>query len=99
MESRNRIGEYQPDKYDYTRNRISRIKYQYGLTPEGYGDMLRSQESRCAICQRNVKLDIDHDHVNDRVRGLLCGKCNKGLGLFKDSEHLLSAAIAYLRMK
>jgi hypothetical protein len=51
----------------------------------------------CAICgTKGVKLHIDHCHMTNHVRGLLCHNCNTGLGLFKDDVRLLAAAIAYL---
>lgn len=68
--------------------------------------MAEAQKHLCAICgqpekeQRNGiirHLAVDHDHATGKVRALLCQSCNKGLGLFMDSEDLLLAAIAYLR--
>jgi hypothetical protein len=55
---------------------------------------------------RNWKvLAVDHDHsccdktpcCGKCVRGLLCVKCNKGIGMFEDSIELLNTAIDYLR--
>mgnify|MGYP001585018387 CR=1 FL=1 len=56
---------------------------------------------RCKICnvhQKELKhqLGVDHNHTTGKVRGLLCGSCNKGLGLFKDSIELLLKASYYL---
>lgn len=65
------------------------------------------QGNKCAICNKPfVKTpQLDHDHnccPNDLmcekcIRGALCGVCNKGLGLFKDSIELLISAVEYLR--
>jgi hypothetical protein len=39
---------------------------------------------------------IDHDHKNNKIRGLLCAICNQALGLFKDNIKNLQEAIKYL---
>lgn len=58
----------------------------------------RHQRNRCAICySEEVKLHVDHDHISGVVRGLLCGSCNRGLGLFSDVDEVLLSAIEYLR--
>lgn len=75
----------------------------YGLTPEQYDAILSAQGGVCAICKTNWMrggyrhLDVDHDHTTGKVRGLLCGRCNRGLGYFKDNPQNLAAAIDYLR--
>lgn len=74
------------------------IKYNYGLTFEAYTKLREKQQDRCAICSREQKrLNIDHDHLTKQVRGLLCRKCNYGLGFFGDDTQLLEKAIAYLQ--
>lgn len=59
------------------------------------------QNYRCAICgcdedREGRRFAIDHDHDTGLVRGLLCTRCNVGLGYFSDSVEKLSAAIKYL---
>ena len=59
------------------------------------------QQNRCAICKvKQEELDydlvLDHDHVTGRIRGLLCHKCNTGIGLLQDDPDILQNAIDYL---
>jgi hypothetical protein len=77
------------------------IRRQYGITLAQYDDMLEQQDYKCAICGNEDevegrKLAVDHCHTTGTVRGLLCGKCNRGLGLFYDNKALLEKAIKYL---
>lgn len=87
--------------------RKSRLARWYGLTEGEYEHRLQSQGGGCAICGAeetatdyrtgNVRpLAVDHDHNTGSSRGLLCGRCNKGLGCFGDDPELLSAAFQYL---
>lgn len=72
----------------------------YGITLADYYALLHSQGSSCAICRVDDEtygtLFIDHEHSSGRVRGLLCGHCNFGLGHFRDSVDLLTAATSYI---
>lgn len=58
--------------------------------------MLAEQNGLCKICNRNKELVVDHCPKTGKVRGLLCGKCNKGLGHFFDNKNYLKQAINYL---
>lgn len=78
----------------------------YGLTPEKYQYLLSQQNGNCAICKNppNIRLNgrikslaVDHDHKSNKVRGLLCDRCNRALGLFGDDLIILQDAIAYLK--
>lgn len=83
--------------------RKSWLKIKYGMTPAQYDVLLASQGGACAICgslpsdPRGFKLHVDHDHGTGRVRGILCGPCNAGLGSFRDDTVRMERAIAYLR--
>jgi len=72
----------------------------YGILPSQYGAMLSGQDGVCAICgetcSRGNRLCVDHCHDSMAVRGLLCGKCNSGLGMFRDNPDLLRKAAEYL---
>lgn len=79
------------------RNAISR---KYGLSPSDFGSRLASQGFACALCTKPLAEDdarVDHCHSSGKVRGLLCVKCNTGLGFLGDSETGLLRAIEYLR--
>lgn len=76
----------------------------YGITPEEFKRLFESQDRRCAICKSDIPRrkggiawHLDHDHITGQVRGILCTKCNLGLGYFNDDEELLETAIAYIR--
>lgn len=78
----------------------------YGITYDKYKEILIEQDGKCAICgsgiggNRNMtekRLFIDHNHITGKVRGLLCSKCNVGIGNLRDSPELLEKAAQYLR--
>lgn len=72
----------------------------YGLTEADYEAMQIAQGFRCAICHSTPppgeRLAVDHCHDTGAVRGLLCRRCNTGIGLLRDDPQILSAAVAYL---
>ena len=70
----------------------------YGLTRDAVHAMSENQNAMCAICGEIKQLTVDHDHVTNKVRGLLCGSCNRGIGLFHESVDSLNKAIQYLIM-
>lgn len=77
------------------------LKHEFGLSIEQYKLLLYIQDNKCAICKRNEseftkKLSVDHDHSTNKIRGLLCGNCNRAIGLFKEDKEVISKAIDYL---
>lgn len=85
-------------------NRKSRyLKKTYGLTPDEWSALLTAQGGRCAICGRKDPgpkgWQTDHDHATGAVRGILCVRCNNGLGAFLDDPILFQRAARYLVIK
>lgn len=85
-----------PDNY---RNR--NFKSKYGITLDDYNRMHAEQNGVCAICHKEetvkkLHLAVDHSHATNRVRGLLCNRCNLLLGKAYDSVEYLRACIQYL---
>jgi len=60
------------------------------------GQLALLQQGRCAICDRFAPLFLDHDHDTGAIRGMLCNRCNSGLGLFQDNISALRSAVLYL---
>lgn len=108
QENRETINQRSSDWYQANKPRAASQSRQqklkrYGLTSEQYQALLAQQNGGCAICQatqglesKNHPLYVDHDHQTGQVRGLLCQRCNAGLGMFKDSLELVTGAAAYL---
>jgi hypothetical protein len=66
-----------------------------GLRSWEVAKLEKAYDYRCAICKR-VGNHLDHDHTTGAVRGLLCGDCNRGIGLFHDDPECLRVAADYL---
>lgn len=86
----------------------ARSLQKYGITPGEYDRMYDEQDGLCAIClsqrsrlgtgaSRGDVLCVDHDHESGRVRGLLCQRCNRAIGLLGDDHDVLLSAIDYLQ--
>ena len=83
------------------KNAERRLEYRlraYGMTVEEYRLRIEAQQNRCLLCQDElVKPFVDHCHDLGHVRGILCSRCNSGLGFFRDNPDTLRRAIRYLR--
>lgn len=81
----------------------------YGITHEDYLELEKQQDGLCAICKSppvgKVRggtakyFHVDHNHTTNAVRGLLCYRCNAGIGLFRENAKTMKAAIAYLEKR
>jgi Recombination endonuclease VII len=69
----------------------------YGLTRDEYDSLVAKG---CAICggppNGKGRYALDHDHKTNKFRGLLCSSCNVAIGLFKESQDVLTRAKQYL---
>lgn len=93
--------------HDYCReHRLKKRRKKLGISDGEYWKLVKKQKGLCAICKqpevmvrlgRVVTLSIDHDHKTNTVRGLLCHRCNVGLGHFLDNPKLLKKAAKYLQ--
>jgi hypothetical protein len=93
--------KYQKDPLEAARKRKSlRLKRDFNLTWEQYQELKNKQDNKCDICKVELfeakNTCVDHNHITGKVRGILCQKCNKALGLFQDSIEKLNAAVKYL---
>jgi len=79
------------------------LKKRYGISAEEYQKLFALQKGCCAICGkkpsgvRKKRLSVDHNHVTDIVRGLLCGLCNAWLGRICDKIEIVLFVVTYLR--
>lgn len=75
------------------------LKNVFGITLEEYNTLSDKQNGVCAICldkDKDRMLAVDHCHNSNRIRGLLCGRCNRAIGQLKDNTESMKRAIAYL---
>lgn len=89
-----------PDKFKEC-VKYARLKTVYGVNKDLFKALLEKQNGLCIICgisQESLgrSLSVDHCHLTGKIRGLLCGNCNSGLGQFKDKPDLLLKAHRYL---
>jgi hypothetical protein len=90
---------WQNSKYGGKNNQFKRAKRllkEYNLPIQLWNCLNLLQKSKCAICNQKTSLVVDHNHNTKQVRGLLCHKCNRGLGHFDDNIELLQKTIIYL---
>ena len=88
--------------------RDNRRRLVYGISNTELEALYTAQNGTCAICERPVEhgepgkrqdkksFRVDHDHVSGKVRGLLCHRCNIGLGYFGEDAGLMKKAVDYL---
>lgn len=91
---------YGSDEYKQ-HHRDLRLQRKYGITWNDYLEIIESQDNECAICGTSIsELDhtahLDHCHDTGKVRGVLCRRCNTGIGMLNDDPDTLMKAVNYL---
>jgi len=98
-----RVTDHDPlNTFVLTGTQIRQLRHLYGIEPVEFYRLLFQSEGRCFIC--NVPFSrrlgergsswacVDHCHTTGEVRGLLCARCNIGLGYFGSADLLKKAA-------
>lgn len=83
--------EYKKKYRESGRARTVWERHKYGISKEEIA------YSKCLLCGQTNNLHIDHCHSTKRFRGLLCGNCNTGIGMFKENIEVMAKAIEYIK--
>lgn len=100
--NKERLKEQAKGKYqkNLIQERSKHLLRTYGIDHKEYERLSKQQNNSCGICEKPPEkgkfLHVDRCHETNRVRGLLCNKCNLAVGLFSDNTILLKNAIYYL---
>ena len=78
-----------------------KLRSYFGITEKEYWGLHDAQKGVCWICKQpesdpRKSLSVDHCHETLRIRGLLCGTCNRAIGFFKEDPALLARALEYV---
>lgn len=83
------------------KTRSYQLKTNYGITVDDFDIMFEGQGKCCKICKKeNItgkNWHVDHSHINGKIRGILCQKCNQALGMVYDDVLILEKMIEYLK--
>lgn len=89
--------------------RAYHLRKNYNLSLDQFSDLVKEQDGLCACCGekqdyktvdgKGQELFVDHCHETGRIRGLLCGRCNTGIGILGDTLDHLKKAVAYLEKR
>jgi len=86
--------------------RRAALKTRFGVTPEQFDEIWEKQGRACAICRedesvirkgKKSRAALDHDWLTHTIRGILCTRCNRGIGFLQHDIARLEGAIVYLK--
>lgn len=100
FKNRDRVHYYKTK----SRHRELQMAKRYKISVDEYKMLFKEFDNKCGICgkpetAKGKVLSVDHNHKTGKVRGLLCGKCNKGLGFLEDDVLLVDKIKLYLNAK
>jgi len=99
--NKNRPKSEKKDYYQKNKKELrnKHLQLRFNITRKEYYNILKQQNYVCDICgkkENNKSLAVDHNHINGKVRGLLCSRCNIALGFIKDDINIAKKLIKYL---
>ncbi len=98
---KNWATHYEKNKQKYKDTaRSNRLRISFSMSVDDYEAMYKAQKGACGLCEKQHmggrRLAVDHDHKTGKIRALLCGNCNRGIGYLGDDAALLRKAADYL---
>lgn len=89
-------------KRDKKKVRNKRLKSKFGITLKEYNKLLKKQKNKCAICgmtteENGKSLAVDHNHMTNKIRELLCNNCNIAIGFINEDISIAKKLIKYLK--
>jgi len=85
----------------------NQLMREYGVSFEKYNEILEAQGNACPITGKQfeirkgkkIRLSLDHNHVTKKVRGVIDGNVNRGLGIvgIDDPKRALKAVLYIMR--
>jgi hypothetical protein len=87
---KNSLSQKKPDYQD------GLLQRKYGITLRERQELVNAQGGKCAVCEVDATLVIDHDHETGKVRGMLCARCNTMMGQAKEMVPIFKRAIQYI---
>ena len=83
--------------------RVRLLKRKFNLTHREYEQLYQNQNGLCAVCGESEMVDgrhlaVDHDHETEKIRGLLCGRCNLMLGRIENNMEITLKMLKYIKV-
>lgn len=97
-ESKTKIGvSVKESLKQYNRPKARTLERRYGMSLEQFDRMIKQQDNKCGICLEVFITTpcVDHNHKTNKIRGLLCRKCNIAFGHFRESPEILKRAVEW----